>query len=233
MTVPAPTLSRPVRAGFFLVLGLAVACSTGTQTALAPADRAVHLAVDGCGVSSDTSGSGFVFDDGLVLTTAHLLIRAGGVEVTYPDGSRATAEVLAIDTLRDLAALTVPVIDVDRALIGKAEAGDTGFVVGGSTSGTVDLVVRQYASLSIEEVLGTERSGRRGYEIEAATADGDSGAGVYDQEGRLLGMVFAVTAGGGSTWVTASEEIDQFVSQVDRSGMPYICDPETSRVASQ
>jgi len=233
VTVPAPTLSRPVRAGFFLVLGLAVACSTGTQTALAPADRAVHLAVDGCGVSSDTSGSGFVFDDGLVLTTAHLLIRAGGVEVTYPDGSRATAEVLAIDTLRDLAALTVPVIDVDRALIGKAEAGDTGFVVGGSTSGTVDLVVRQYASLSIEEVLGTERSGRRGYEIEAATADGDSGAGVYDQEGRLLGMVFAVTAGGGSTWVTASEEIDQFVSQVDRSGMPYICDPETSRVASQ
>ncbi len=137
-----------------------------------------------------------------------------------------------MDTLRDLAALTVPVVDVDRPLIGKAEAGDTGFVVGGSTSGTVDFVVRQYASLNIEEVLGTERSGRRGYEIEAVTADGDSGAGVYDQEGRLLGMVFAVTAGGGSTWVTASEEIDQFVSQIDRSGMPYMCDPETSRVVA-
>ena len=27
-------------------------------------------------------------------------------------------------------------------------------MVGGSTSGTVDLVVRQYASLNIEEVLG-------------------------------------------------------------------------------
>lgn len=153
--------------------------------------------------------------------------------MTYPDGSRAAAEVLAIDTVRDLAALTVPVVDVDRPLIGTAKAGDTGHVVGGSTSGTVDLVVRQYASLNIEEVLGTERSGRRGYEIEAVTADGDSGAGVYDQEGRLLGMVFAVTAGGGSTWVTASEEIDQFVSQVDRSALRYVCDPETSRVVSQ
>ena len=233
MTVPAPTLSRPVRASFFLVLGLAVACSTGTQTALTPAGRAVHLAVDGCGASSDTSGSGFVFDDGLVLTTAHLIIRSGGVEVTYPDGSRAAAEVLAMDMERDLAALTVPMIDVDRPLIGKAEAGDTGFVVGGSASGTVDLVVRQYASLNIEEVLGAQRSSRRGYEIEAVTVDGDSGAGVYDQDGRLLGMVFAVTAGGGSTWVTASEEIDQFVSRSDRSARPYVCDPDTSKVVSQ
>lgn len=233
MTVPAPTLAWPVMVSFFLILGLAVACSAGTKTTMTPADRAVHLAVDGCGVSSDTSGSGFVFDDGLVLTTAHLVIRSGGVEVTYPDGSRAAADVLAIDSLRDLAALGVPMIDLDRPLMGLAEAGDTGFVVGGSTSGTVDLVVRQYASLSIEEVLGTERSSRRGYEIEAATADGDSGAGVYDQEGRLLGMVFAVTAGGGSTWVTASEEIDHFVAQVDRSAQPYVCDPDTSRVVSQ
>ena len=174
-----------------------------------------------------------MFDDGLVLTTAHLIIRSGGVEVTYPDGSRAAAEVLAMDMERDLAALTVPMIDVDRPLIGKAEAGDTGFVVGGSTSGTVDLVVRQYASLNIEEVLGAQRSSRRGYEIEAVTVDGDSGAGVYDQDGRLLGMVFAVTAGGGSTWVTASEEIDQFVSRIDRSARPYVCDPDTSKVVSQ
>ena len=107
-----------MRASFFLVVGLAVACTSGTQTALAPADRAVHLTVDGCGVSSNTSGSGFLFDDGLVITTAHLVIRAEGVEVTYPDGSHATAEVLAIDTVRDLAALTVPVVDVDRPLIG-------------------------------------------------------------------------------------------------------------------
>jgi len=233
VTVPAPTEPWPVRVGFFLVVGLAAACSGGTQTALTPADRAVHLAVDGCGASSDTSGSGFVFDDGLVLTTAHLVIRSGGVEVTYRDGSRAAAEVFAIDTFRDLAALTVPIIDVDRPLIGRAQVGDSGQVVGGSTSGTVDLVVRQYASLSIEEVLGAERSSRRGYEIEAPTADGDSGAGVYDQEGRLLGMVFAVTAGGGSTWVTAGEEIDQFVAQIDRSRRPYVCDPDTSRVVSQ
>lgn len=233
MTVPAPTLPRPVMVGLILMVGVAGACTSGTQRALAPDERAVELTVEGCGVSSDTSGSGFLFDDGLVLTTAHLVIRAGRVEVTYPDGSSAMAEVLAIDTFRDLAALAVPMIDVDRPLIGKARAGDTGSVVGGLTSGTVDLVVGQYASLSIEEVLGTERSSRLGYEIEAVTADGDSGAGVYDQEGRLLGMVFAVTAGGGSTWVTASEEIDQFVSEVDRAARPFVCDPDLSRIESQ
>ncbi len=211
----------------------AAACTPGTQIALAPADRAVELSVAGCGVSSRTSGSGFVFDDGLVVTVAHLVVRGNEVEVAYPDGSVVAAEVLAIDTQRDIAALGVPIVDVDRPLLGTAAAGDAAQVVGGLRSGTVASVVVRIARLSIEEVLGTERFGRLGYELMAATGDGDSGAGVFDSEGRLLGMVFAVGVAGESTWATASEEIDRFVSEVDRSSEPYVCNPALSRLESQ
>jgi len=233
VTVPSPTLSRPVKAGFILVLVLAGACTSQTQAALTPTDRAVRLSVSGCGASSQTTGSGFVFDDGLVVTAAHTVARAGRVDVVYRDGSTVPAGVVAIDTERDMAALAVPVVDVDRPLIGTAQAGDVGQVVGGLKSGTVDMTVRQYARLSIEEVLGTERFSRPGYEIDAPTADGDSGAGVYDLDGRLVGMVFAVSTTGGSTWVTASQEIDRFVSTVDRQGAPFICNPVRSRMESQ
>jgi len=174
-----------------------------------------------------------VFDDGLVITAAHTVARAGQVGVTYPDGSTVAAELVALDTERDVAALTVPIVDVERPLIGTAEAGDVGQVVGGLASGSVDMTVRQYVNLSIEEVLGTERHSRLGYEIDAPTGDGDSGAGVYDPDGRLVGMVFAVSANGGSTWVTASQEIDQFVATVDRQGVPYVCNPERSRMEPQ
>lgn len=191
------------------------------------------LSVDGCGVASSTSGSGFVFDDGLVLTAGHVVARAEGIEVKYPDGSTAPARVIAFDAQQDLAALSVPIVDVDRPLIGVAGAGNGGRVVGALTSGTVDMTVRQRVKVNIEAVLGTERATRLGYEVEVATATGDSGAGVYDLEGRLLGMVFAVSAEGGTTWVTAAEELDRFVSRVDRAGTPYICDPNLSRLVSQ
>ena len=220
-------------AGLMLTVALAVACTSGTQTALAPADRAVRLSVGGCGASSRTTGSGIVFDDGLVITAAHTVARAGQIDVTYPDGSTVVAGVVAIDTERDVAALAVPIVDVNRPLIGTAEAGDVGQVVGGLTSGTVDMTVVQYAKLSIEEVLGTERFSRLGYEIDAPTSEGDSGAGVYDPAGRLVGMVFAVSTNGGSTWATASQEIDQFVSTIDRQGAAYVCNQERSRIESQ
>jgi hypothetical protein len=86
--------------------------------------------------------------------------------------------------------------------------------------------------VSIEEVLGTERHNRVGYEIDAATASGDSGAGAYDETDRLIGIVFATSADGATTWLSAGVEIQDFLAGVDADAAPIVCDPDISRLRS-
>ena len=86
----------------------------------------------------------------------------------------------------------------------------------------------------MDEVRGQRRSTRRGYRIEATTAGGDSGAGLYDRRGRLAGLVFAVSAAGSArTWVTAESEIADFLDEFRGRGEPegaFICHPARSRI---
>ena len=98
-----------------------------------------------------------------------------------------------------------------------------GWVVGGLASGTVGFEVRRVVDLSIEEVGGTERHRRRGYELAATTRDGDSGAGVYDAVGNLIGVVFASGPEDDTTWVTASNEIEQFLAGVEPDSNYDLC----------
>ncbi len=78
-------------------------------------------------------------------------------------------------------------------------------------------------SLTIEEVLGTDLHSRRGYELDAETAAGDSGAGAYDNEGRLIGVVFATGRDGDSSWITSSIEIEDFLAARDHSAAATEC----------
>ena len=106
---------------------------------------------------------------------------------------------------------------VSEVSMGSAVMGTTGWVAEGASSGTVAFEVSRVVDLTIEEVAGTERHSRRGYELEAATQDGDSGAGAYDVAGRLIGVVFASGPDEDTTWVTASSEIEDFISGIDRT----------------
>ncbi|MFQ5558296.1 MAG: hypothetical protein ACE5GB_12430, partial [Acidimicrobiales bacterium] len=97
-------------------------------------------------------------------------------------------------------------------------------------SGTVEVNVSDVVRLSIDEVLGSARHRRAGYRLAARAADGDSGAGVYDEHDRLAAIVFATTSDDPATaWATASSEVSAFLHDaVDGSG--WSCEPARSRV---
>lgn len=193
-------------------------------------DRAATIDIGGCGDASDRSGSGFLFEDGVIVTAAHLVVQGDNIDVSIGRELPVQGTVVELDLQRDLAWVAVPETGVDRAVVFRAEMGQTGRVVGASASGTVGYVVAQLASLSIEEVLGDERTTRLGYELAADTTSGDSGAGAYDEQDRLIGMVFAVSADGSSTWAIAAEEIVTFLQESDRSQGSYVCEPAVSRI---
>ena len=109
-------------------------------------------------------------------------------------------------------------------------AGAPGIIVGGATSGDVAAVVVEATAIEMDEVRGQRRSVRDGYLVGAATAPGDSRAGLYDADGRLAGLLFAVSTGDGDrSWVTAAGEIRSFLDEPAHRGA-FACDPARSAV---
>ncbi len=201
-----------------------------SATRFDPAARAVRIETTGCGFAPDRTGSGVAIGDGLVLTVAHLVAQADGVAVTLGESGAIDAAVAAADLELDLALLRVPKNGVPAVDISSADRGDRGLVVGGATSGTVAFEVADVVRISIEEVLGSDRHKRLGYELAAVTTTGDSGAGAYDDDSRLIGIVFATSDGGATTWITASGEIETFLASQDAEHGAILCDEEISRL---
>jgi S1-C subfamily serine protease len=150
------------------------------------------------------------------------------------------ATVIALDPLRDLALLDVDLsalsapstlsTQVPDPNVGVLAEGRPGTIIGGLTSGDVDFVVADKTTIETDEVRGDRRSRRSGYRLEAETARGDSGAGLYDEEGRFVGLLFAVSTDDNSrSWATAGDEIESFLSDDDVAGS-FLCNPERSRV---
>jgi S1-C subfamily serine protease len=211
-----------------LVAGSMTGCGSNeqqenVQTVLDPADRAVLLETNGCGFASGRTGSGVAIGDDLVVTVAHLIVEAETVTAILNGQTHERVPALAVDRRLDLAVLRLPTEELPAIEMSSVQKGARGLIVGASTSGAVAFEVRGVVELMIEEVFGTSRHSRLGYELAATTADGDSGAGVYDENDNLIGIVFATGQDGTTTWVTASSEIEGFLSSVGPTDAYPLC----------
>ena len=195
-----------------------------------PVRRAVRLETTGCGYASGRTGSGVAVGDGLVLTVAHVVVQADAIAASVGDGEPVTAVVTSVDLSRDLALLRLPpngIPDVETATV---DEGAEGLIVGGAASGTVSFEVKEVVTLTIEEVFGTDRHSRKGYSVAAVTASGDSGAGAYDEEDRMIGIVFATGQDDATSWITSSTETSDFLSDHATDVSPIVCNSEKSRL---
>ena len=211
-----------------IIIALALASCTSPQPAR-PAERAVRVDVDACGAASGTTGSGVALGDGRVLTVAHTLARGSDPRVTDASGRTHDAALVAIDLVNDLALLDAPDLHIDMPpVFALATVDTTGLIYGAAASGTVGYHVTRVVNLTTEHVLGSDQARRMGYELDADTERGDSGAGVYNEADRLVGIVFAVSTDQSSTWATASSVVEQFLVRAGRGS--WQCDPAQSRV---
>lgn len=182
---------------------------------LEPELRAVTIETDGCRFASGRTGSGVAVGEDRVVTVAHLVARAQSVAIRLDAAEEEEAVVTAVDLERDLAVLRVASQTFPDVEVATAETGTRGHIVGGAASGTIEFEVKRPVELTIEEVLGTDRHSRSGYELMAGASDGDSGAGAYDEADRLIGILFATGPDDETSWLTSSEEIVDFLGSVD------------------
>src|SRR5262245_49547234 len=142
------------------------------------------------------SGSGVVLTaDGFIVTSAHVVVRARRVRVSFVDGSEYRAEVAGADPLSDLAVLRA---DADRLV--PVELGDAGGLrvgqlvvavgnphgfAGSVTAGVVSALGRSLPTRTgrvVDHVIQTD----------AALHPGNSGGALADGSARVVGINTAV-----------------------------------------
>jgi Tfp pilus assembly protein PilF len=132
-------------------------------------------------------GSGVVMAPGLVATNAHVVAQGGAVSIRV-DGNSWQARIRAIDPGRDLCLLSVPGLPRPAA-----KAADPAHRAAGMAVQALGFPGGKALSVSRGRLTGIwHAQGGLLLQTDAATGQGSSGGGLFDEEGRLLGLTTLV-----------------------------------------
>ena len=162
-----------------------------------------------------------ISDDGVLLTSAHVVIGARSVEATFSDGTSVTVDVVGRDVLSDLAVLRargpvpppVPLGDAAGLRVGQlvVALGNPMGLAGSVTAGIVSNLGRSLPTASgrvIDEVIQTD----------AALNPGNSGGVLADGQGRMVGVNTAVAGVGLGLAVPINRATRDIIATLTRTG---------------
>lgn len=187
-----------------LLVGV-VSCGSGETVDVEAAVLRVDL--ETCQLNLTNQATAIVIGEGLALTVAHSFDGASGVSLLDADGSEVEAELVYLDPSRDIALLSfADDLDVE-ALTLHSDADDPvdeGRMVTIRDERTTVLPVQLIRRVPVT----LDGEGRRdGVELNGSIIQGDSGAPVVDDDGRVIGMVFASTRASETGWAVAGSEL--------------------------
>jgi S1-C subfamily serine protease len=146
------------------------------------------------------AGSGVIIDSeaGFVLTARHVVQALGAIRVTLANGERALASVVGSDPANDLAVLQVHgLAGLQAATFGDSmnlRVGDGVLAIGNpfGLEGSLTLGVVSGIGRELPGRLGAPNLQRNLVQFDAAVNPGSSGGGLFDNSGRLVGIVTAI-----------------------------------------
>jgi S1-C subfamily serine protease len=155
----------------------------------------VRVTARGCGARFD--GSGVTIAGGLVVTNAHVVAGSDTVELRRTDGAVRSGRVVAFDPSRDLALVAVEDLGLPPLTLATAEPRDEVAVIGypgGQPDPRVAAArVQQRRTAVGRDIYGATDTERQVLFLAAELRRGDSGAPLIDLQGRVVGIVFAVS----------------------------------------
>jgi S1-C subfamily serine protease len=182
-------------------------------------DRAAQsvLRVEARACGRIQEGSGFVADDGLVVTNAHVLAGGREVEIVRTDGARLAGTVVGFDPDQDLAAVRVPGLDRPPLAVTPADIGDIGGVYGFPGGGQLRIApyeVARRVRATGTDIYDEDRIEREVFFLSAALGPGDSGSALVDPAGRVVGVAFAIAPDrGGVAYALTDNELRDFMAR--------------------
>ncbi len=143
-------------------------------------------------------GSGFLVDDRLVVTNAHVVAGVEAPRVQAQDGGEFVGSVVAFDPDRDLAILRLASPRGDELPLDAqpADRGAVGAVIGypggGDLTG-VKAAVRRALTAVGRDIYGRDTVEREIYELQTRVVPGNSGGPFVTPDGEAVGVVFAAS----------------------------------------
>lgn len=139
-------------------------------------------------------GTGWVLSPGRVVTNAHVVAGSDLVRVQGRDQMLA-GRVIVFDPERDLAVLSVPGLEAPAIPLGtELSRGDSAAVPGYPLDGPYRVVsarVRAILDARGLDIYGRDRVLREIYSLNTKVQPGNSGGPLLDDQGRVVGVVFA------------------------------------------
>ena len=153
------------------------------------------------------AGSGVILsEDGRILTCAHVVDGATSITVQLSDDTEYPATVIGSDSSSDVAVLKIDATGLTPATIGDSNAlavGETVVAVG-NPMGTLSGSVTDGIVSAVNRAVEVEGNEMNLIQTDAAISPGNSGGGLFNGKGELIGIVNA----SGST-TTSSGAVSQ------------------------
>ena len=143
---------------------------------------------------TEGAGSGVIIsEDGYILTNNHVIEGQSSIKVTTSDGQEYDATVVGTDDKTDIAVLKIEASGLTPAVIGDSDSlvvGETAVAVGnplGELGGTVtDGIIS-----ALDREVTVEGKNMTLLQTSAAVSPGNSGGGLFNEKGELVGFVNA------------------------------------------
>lgn len=143
-----------------------------------------------------TSGAGsgvIITSNGYIATNYHVIEDATKITVTLTDESSYEAEVVGKDADNDLAVLKIDATGLQPAVLGDSDSLSVGqtVIVIGNPLGTLGGSVTSGIISALSRDVTVEGNEMTLLQIDAAVNPGNSGGGLFDTSGNLIGIVNA------------------------------------------
>lgn len=161
-------------------------------------------------------GSGFVLPGGVVVTNRHVLAEPREVTVNTWDGRSLDADVRGVAVDSDLAVLRLddagelPVAEIRRTAV---EVGEAVIAVGYPGGGPATVSTGEVVALVEGELLDEPADVIR---VDAEIAQGNSGGPLLDEDGAVIGVVFALDVVSGDGLAVP---VDTLLERLDGSSL--------------
>ncbi|MBQ9280033.1 MAG: trypsin-like peptidase domain-containing protein [Clostridia bacterium] len=148
--------------------------------------------------TAEGNGSGVIIStDGYILTNNHVISGAEKITVRLRNGEEYEAELIGKDSKTDIAIIKIEATNLTPATIGdssKTLVGDFVLAIGNPLGKLGGTVTYGYVS-ALERELDIDGSTKNLMQVDAAVNPGNSGGGLFNINGELIGIVNAKSTG--------------------------------------
>lgn len=144
------------------------------------------------------AGSGVIIsEDGYILTNNHVAGDASKITVTLRSGESYEAELIGADADLDIALIKIDANNLCSAPVGDSSTVETGdkSVIIGNPLGTLGGSVTEGIISAVDRAIEIDGKTMHLIQTDAAVNPGNSGGGMFNGQGELIGIVVAKSSG--------------------------------------